>query len=172
MEKYELFDIVNENDEVIGQATREECHSNPNITHRTVGFTLIKSDGKLLITKRGLGKRFDPGKYIFLGEHMIAGENYEQGVIRGAKEEIGIDIKEYKDIGTYKFNLPEQTELVHFFLIKFDDKQNLKYDSSEILEEYWMTPEEILKSSLDLGGMTKTWLEILSKTDFESLKWQ
>lgn len=172
MEKYEIFDIINDKDEVIGQATREECHNNKSLIHRTVGFTLINDDGKLLITKRGLKKRFNPGKYVFLGEHMIAGENYEQGAIRGAKEEVGIDIIKYKDLATHLFFESEETELVHFFLIKKDEKQKLKYESSEILEELWMTPEEISNSSLDLGGMTKTWLEILKQIDFNLIKWQ
>jgi NADH pyrophosphatase NudC (nudix superfamily) len=125
---------------------------------------------QLLITKRGLGKRFDPGKYIFLGEHMTTGETYEQGVIRGVKEEIGLNIKTFFDIGNHKFSLPEQTELVHFFVIRYDGKEKLKYDSFEILEELWMTPDEIINSQLDLGGMTKTWLEILKEVDLKSLK--
>ena len=41
MSDSEILDIVNEDDEVLGQATKAECHKDPKLMHRTVHFTLI-----------------------------------------------------------------------------------------------------------------------------------
>ena len=41
-----MFDVVNEQGEVIGRATREECHANPTLIHRTVHYTLVDRKGK------------------------------------------------------------------------------------------------------------------------------
>jgi isopentenyldiphosphate isomerase len=66
MEKQETFDIVNENDEVIGTATREECHNNPNMIHRCVHFTLYNENTKkIFFSKQPIRKRKDQGMNVF-----------------------------------------------------------------------------------------------------------
>ena len=38
----EVFDVVNENDEVVGEATRGEVHQNPKLIHRVVHIWILK----------------------------------------------------------------------------------------------------------------------------------
>ena len=85
MAKDEIFDVVNEKDEVIGTAPREECHSNPGLIHHTVHFTLIdRKKKRVFLTQRSFKKEHDAGKYCFLGEHMLSGESYEDALKRGS----------------------------------------------------------------------------------------
>jgi isopentenyldiphosphate isomerase len=78
-----IFDVVNEQDQVTGSATAQECHSNPKLIHRVVHFTLV--DGikeKILISQRALDVKFDSGKWCFMGEHLLRGDDYPTAVFR------------------------------------------------------------------------------------------
>ena len=44
----EVFDVVNENDEVVGEATRGEVHQNPDLIHRAVHIWLLNDKGEIL----------------------------------------------------------------------------------------------------------------------------
>ncbi len=59
----ELFDTVDENDKVIGQATRGEVHKNKNLIHRSIGVVVFNSNGEIYLQKRNSTKDTDPGKW-------------------------------------------------------------------------------------------------------------
>ena len=59
----ELFDIVDEDDQVIGQATRGEVHRNKNLIHRSIGVCVFNSKGEIYLQKRSSTKDTDPGKW-------------------------------------------------------------------------------------------------------------
>ena len=48
----ELFEIVDENDRVIGTAPRRECHGNPALVHRAAHVLVFNRAGELLLQKR------------------------------------------------------------------------------------------------------------------------
>lgn len=87
----EIFDVVDENDRVIGQATRKECNSNPNLIHRAVYVLVFNSKGELFLQKRSKTKDICPGMWsISVSGHVDHGESYETAAIREMKEEIGL----------------------------------------------------------------------------------
>ena len=51
----EIVDVVNENDEVIGQEWRKKCHKN-GIWHRIAGVLLFDSEGKIWLQTRAKNK--------------------------------------------------------------------------------------------------------------------
>ena len=159
MKAMEYFDVVNEKDEVIGKAGREECHSNPNLIHRTIHFTLIdKSDKKIFITQRSFTKPNDAGKWCFLGEHISRGENYDEAVKRGVREELGFIPSKYKELVNHIFSYDKQTELVRFFLVDWNGEK-INFDNEEIVKTDWLSPNELLKNSLDYSEMTRYWIK-------------
>ncbi len=87
----ELLDVVDENDNVIGKATREECHSK-RLIHRCAFVLVFNSRGEVLILKRSANTDKYSGFYGIVGEHVKAGESYEVAASRGVKEELGVDI--------------------------------------------------------------------------------
>ncbi len=88
----EYLDIVNENDEVIGRNTRKYVHDNY-LIHRDIHILIENSKGNVLLQKRSLKKKDRPGQWdSTVGEHVLSGENYDAAAIRGAKEEVGVDI--------------------------------------------------------------------------------
>ena len=87
----EWFEIVDENDLVIGKARRAECHGNPALLHRTAHVHVFSNDGRLLLQKRSPRKDIQPGKWdTAVGGHLAPGETYEQGARREMREELGI----------------------------------------------------------------------------------
>jgi isopentenyldiphosphate isomerase len=159
MEKKEFFDLVSEKGEVIGMASREECHSNKELIHPTVHFTLFNSDtNEILLTKRSLNKRWDPGKTIFLGEHMISGESFEDGLIRGVKEELGFVTKRYKLLGNTIFRQESQTEYTKFFIVYYNS-EIIDFDKKETDKVWWVDILKLRKLDEDLGSMTQYWID-------------
>lgn len=155
----EILDVVNEKDEVIGQATRDQCHADPTKIHRTTHFTLFDpKTGKVLLTKRALSKKTDPGKLCFLGEHILSGESYEEATTRGVQEELGFTPNSLTQKATNLFRQPTQTEIVKFFLVTWTG-QEINYSQDEIISTCWVLPQELNAAIFDLSDMTKFWVK-------------
>lgn len=87
----ELFDVVNANDEVIGQATRGEVHRR-NLMHRSVHIFVFNSDGQLYLQKRSQTKDKHPGCYDSSASgHQDAGEDADTSACRELREELGLE---------------------------------------------------------------------------------
>lgn len=112
--KEEAFDVVDENDEVVGQASRKECHEK-GVIHRSVMFFVFDEEGRVLVTKRTGSKDFFPGYWsIVLGGHVNSGEIYEDAVLREVKEELGIEAKPIF-LKSFKKRIPEEKENVKVY---------------------------------------------------------
>lgn len=89
----ELFDTVDENDNVIGKATRKEVHTKGHV-HRSVLFFLLNKEKKVFVNQRSASKEFYPSYWsIVFGGHVGSGESYEATAVREAKEEAGVEGK-------------------------------------------------------------------------------
>lgn len=155
----EIFDVVDRNDKVIGTATRDECHSDPNKIHRTVHFTLVdRKNKKIFLTQRSFSKPTDPGKLCFLGEHLLTGETFEEGLKRGAKEELGLDVSGFKEVHHNIFSFPTQSEFVRFFLVDWSG-EFVNYDEHEIVGTKWLDLKTLVSQKNEYSDMTKFWVE-------------
>jgi 16S rRNA (adenine1518-N6/adenine1519-N6)-dimethyltransferase len=86
----EIFDIVDDNDNVLRQATRDEVHVN-NFNHRAAHVLLFNDSGHLLLQKRSIWKDRNPGRWdSSAAGHVDAGEDYGQAAAREVGEELGI----------------------------------------------------------------------------------
>ena len=56
MAQDELFPIIDEDGNVIGKATRRECHSGSMLLHPVVHLHVFNSKGELYLQKRSLSK--------------------------------------------------------------------------------------------------------------------
>lgn len=166
MSNSELLDIIDEKDNVIGQATREECHSNPNLLHHTAHFTLIdKTHKKILLTQRSLTKKYDAGKYCFLGEHILSGETNEEALIRGVKEEINVEITKYKEVCKHIFHYQKESELVKFYICDYK-YQALDFDKNEVEQYMFVNISDLKTLNLDISEMTQYWI---NNTNWEKI---
>ena len=87
----EIFEIVDDFNNVIGIAPRSQCHGNPGLCHRTAHVVVLNELGDILLQKRSNDKDIQPGKWdSAVGGHLIVGETFEEAAVREMNEELGI----------------------------------------------------------------------------------
>lgn len=85
----DIFDIVNERDEVIGRAPRSEVHAR-GWRHRAVHVLVFNARGELFLQKRSKTKDREPGRWgASASGHVDSGEEYDVTGIRELEEELG-----------------------------------------------------------------------------------
>lgn len=85
----EIFDVVNERDEVIDQRPRREVHR-LGLRHRAVHVLVFNRQGQLFLQKRSLRKDCFPGTWDSSASgHLDRGEAYDACAIRELREELG-----------------------------------------------------------------------------------
>ena len=88
----EIFDVVNEHDEVIGQAVRRDVHAQ-GLRHRAVHVLVFDAQGRVFLQKRSMAKDSAPGCWdSSCSGHLDAGEDYLPAAMRELAEEIGLRI--------------------------------------------------------------------------------
>src|SRR5215204_2411337 len=88
--KDEIFDVVNELDEVIGKELRREVHRR-GLKHRAIHVLVFNSSGEVFLQKRSMTKDTFPGAWDSSASgHLDCGEDYDACAIREAREEIGL----------------------------------------------------------------------------------
>jgi isopentenyldiphosphate isomerase len=86
----ELIDIVDENDRVVGQATRSEAYAR-RLRHRCVFVLARDPAGRIFVHRRTARKLVFPLLYdMFVGGVVGAGESYDAAAHREAEEELGV----------------------------------------------------------------------------------
>lgn len=112
----ERFDVINQDDVVIGQASRSEVHGNPELLHRVAHVLVFNDNGELYLQKRGLNKDVQPGKWdTSVGGHIDAGEDYHSGALREMREELGIELPEVEFLYKYVHSNEYESEMVSTF---------------------------------------------------------
>lgn len=85
----ELFDVVNADDRVTGQAMRREVHAR-GLRHRAVHVFLVNRAGEIFLHQRSLAKDSFPGRWTSsCAGHVAAGTDYDETVERELAEELG-----------------------------------------------------------------------------------
>lgn len=88
----EIFDIVNERDEVISQAPRKEVHAR-GLWHRAVHVLVFNQRGEVFLQKRSMLKDTAKGKWDSSSSgHLDSGEEYDDCAVRELREEIGLAV--------------------------------------------------------------------------------
>jgi len=88
-----ILNLVDEDDNIVGEATREEIHSK-GLLHREIHVWLYNRNGKVLFQKRAKDKDTFPGLLdASVGGHVEQGESYEETAVKEAGEETGLEIK-------------------------------------------------------------------------------
>ncbi|PLX83360.1 MAG: NUDIX hydrolase [Desulfuromonas sp.] len=146
--KSETFDIVDEEDRVIGQAPRTLCHGDPSLVHRAAHVLLFDSRDRLLLQKRSMDKDVQPGRWdTSVGGHLDPGEDYLAAACREMAEELGVKGVALTRLYPSRIRNGFESENVVTFLARYDGR--VEFARDEIDEVRFWSAEEIEEG---LGG--------------------
>lgn len=121
----EIFPIVDEQGNVMGSATRGECHDGSKLLHPVVHLHLFDSEGRIYLQQRPLWKDIQPGKWdTAVGGHIDYGETTEEALLREVQEELGVTDFEPQFLQQYVFESEREKELVYVFRATYDGAIN------------------------------------------------
>lgn len=116
-ENIEWLPLVDTKGNVIGQASRDECHTNKTLLHPVVHLHIVNNNQQLYLQKRPLHKLVQPGKWdTAMGGHISFNETIEQALERETREELGINVTNPRFLFKYVWESNIETELVFCFL--------------------------------------------------------
>ena len=117
----EMFPLVDEQGNIIGAATRGECHNGSKLLHPVIHLHVFNSKGELYLQKRPEWKDIQPGKWdTSVGGHVDLGENVEMALKREVREELGITDFVPETIIRYVFESAREKELVFVYKTVYD----------------------------------------------------
>lgn len=137
----EWVDIVNEDNEVIGQASREQMRAQC-LRHRATYIVVHDGMGKILVQRRTGTKDFMPGMLdATAGGVVQAEEQMLESARREAEEELGIAGVPFADHGQFYFE--DIRCRVWGGLFSCVSHGPFALQEEEVSEVYWMTPEDV-----------------------------
>jgi isopentenyldiphosphate isomerase len=148
----EVFDIVNERDEVIGRATRREAHVR-GLWHRATHVVVEDAQGRVFLQKRSMAKDTAPGRWdSACSGHVDAGESYEAAAVRELCEETGIDAEALGGVNAIEplFTLTpcekNGWEFLRVFRLRSRGPFEFKLNTAEIERGEWWTKEALFRA--------------------------
>lgn len=148
----EMLSEVDKDGKVMGVITRSEAHSGSKKLHPVIHVHIFNNRGDLLLQKRSLTKKIQPGKWdTSVGGHIAHGEKIELALERESFEELGIRNVNFKFITKYVWNSEIESELVFVFVATVNDFKFVPND--EVIEARFWTSKEI-KANIAKGVFT------------------
>jgi isopentenyldiphosphate isomerase len=140
----EIFDIVNERDEVVGQAPRREVHRT-GLRHRAVHVLVFNAQGEVFLQKRSMLKDTAKGKWDSSASgHVDSGEDYDPCAVRELREEIGLHLSQPPERILRVEACPETgNEFVWVYQCASEGPFTLHPE--EIERGEWFAPEEVTR---------------------------
>lgn len=169
----EIFDIVDEHDRVIGQATRRQTHTK-NLLHRAVHVLIFNSRSELLVQKRSATKDTFPSCYDSSASgHLAAGEDYDTTAYREVTEELGIILPAGSIQKHFKIDACPDTgwEFVWVYTVQSDMPVIPDSDELESVSEMSRTQIEMLlgaKPNAFARAFKRVFLELCQRGLFPS----
>jgi isopentenyldiphosphate isomerase len=157
----EIFDVVNERDEVVGRAPRSEAHR-LGLMHRATHVLVFNSRGQVFLQKRSLTKDRQPGLWDSSSSgHVDAGEDYDACAVRELGEELGWKAPEpLKRL--FKLAASPETDQEHVWVYRCEGQGPFTLDPGEIECGGWFAPEEVTRWLAErpeefAGGLRVIW---------------
>jgi isopentenyldiphosphate isomerase len=138
----DIFDVVNERDEVIDRKPRSEVHR-LGLLHRAVHVLVFNSRGQIFLQKRSMNKDRQPGLWDSSASgHVDSGEDYDVTAVREAREEIGLQLKETPR-RLFKIAACEETDQEFVWVYRCESEGPFELNADEIECGGWFSPDEV-----------------------------
>jgi isopentenyl-diphosphate delta-isomerase type 1 len=138
----EIFDIVDERDQVIGRCSRREVHRLGH-KHRAVHVLVFNSRGEVFLQKRSMSKDTFPGAWdSSTSGHLDCGEEYDPCAIRELREEIGLVIPSAPE-RIFKIDACLETGQEFVWVYKYRSEGPFTLHPEEIERGEWFAPARV-----------------------------
>lgn len=140
----EIFDIVNERDEVIGQRPRREVHQ-LGLWHRAVHILVFNARGEVFLQKRSMLKDTAKGKWdSSTSGHVDSGEDYDTSAVRELGEEIGLYVNTTPQ-RLFKIDACKETGWEFCWIYRCESEGPFVLHPEEIETGAWFAPETVTR---------------------------
>ena len=138
----EIFDIVNERDEVIGQMPRPQVHREGR-KHRAVHVLVFNACGEIFLQKRSMTKDTFPGAWDSSASgHVDSGEDYDACAVRELREELGLVI-EAAPARLFKIAACAETGYEFVWVYRLESEGPFDLQPEEIERGEWLAPARV-----------------------------
>jgi isopentenyldiphosphate isomerase len=147
----EIFDVVNERDEVIDRQPRREVHR-LGLKHRAVHVLVFNARGEVFLQKRSRKKDTAAGLWDSSASgHLDSGEDYDACAVRELREEIGLALAQTPE-RLFRIEACQETgwEFCRVYRCKAEGPFQLHPD--EIESGGWFAPEKITRWIAEKSG--------------------
>ncbi len=148
----DILILVDDEDNEIGYNKKMDVHIKGQLHRAFSLFIYDKTQKKLLLHKRAIGKYHSGGLWTnSCCSHPRKGELLINSVIRRTNDELGIDIQEFEknliEIGKFhyykKFKYCAENEIDHVFVLILDVQPILNINHEEVADFKWNSIDEI-----------------------------
>jgi isopentenyldiphosphate isomerase len=140
----EIFDVVNERDEVVGRAPRSEIHAT-GLLHRVAHVLVFNSRGQVFLQKRSLTKDRQPGLWDSSASgHVDSGEDYDACAVRELREELGLRVAQPPE-RLFKINACAETDREFVWVYRCQSEGPFELNADEIERGGWFAPDEVTR---------------------------
>jgi isopentenyldiphosphate isomerase len=147
----EIFDIVNDRDEVVGQNTRREVHR-LGLKHRAVHVLVFNSRGEVFLQKRSMKKDTAKGKWDSSSSgHVDSGEDYDTCAVRELREEIGLRVGQ-TPARLFKIDARPETGCEFCWVYRCTSEGPFELNPDEIERGGWFAPEDVTRRVAEKPG--------------------
>jgi isopentenyldiphosphate isomerase len=138
----EIFDVVNDRDEVIDRRPRSEVHR-LGLKHRATHVLVFNSRGEVFLQKRSMNKDRQPGVWDSSASgHLDSGENYDNCAVRELREELGLAGTQPLE-RLFKVEACAETDQEFVWVYRGEYEGPFTLHPDEIDEGGWFTPAEV-----------------------------
>lgn len=136
----EIFDVVNERDEVIGRLPRREVHRQ-GLMHRAVHVLIFNSKGEIFLQKRSKHKDTFPQRWdSSAAGHLNPDEEYDACAVREVKEELGFDLPG-APTRILRIEACEETGQEFVWVYRFEAEGPFDLNVEEVEAGDWFSPQ-------------------------------
>ena len=147
----EIFDVVNERDEVVGQAPRKEVHA-CGLWHRAVHVLVFNAKGEVFLQKRSMLKDTAKGKWDSSSSgHLDTGEDYDACAVRELREEIGL-VSGEAPRRLFKVDACKETGWEFCWVYRCEHEGPFVLHPEEIETGAWFAPEYVTQWVVERPG--------------------
>lgn len=140
----EVIEFFDSHGKLLGARPRSEVHT-LGLWHRGVHAFLFNSSGLLLVQRRSESCDSFPNTYdCSVSEHLAVKETFEEAVLRGCREELGVNLRESKKLVSYKMKYGPNDNMICDLFTASIDEHEIKINKSEVASIEYLSIDELL----------------------------